>query len=253
VSDDDEEVPQPPTELPPGWKPGDMLPPEGGGGTSPGLLARGGMALPVQSNAANEVVASATPGEQLQSHAPSGDGSSGGKAPIDTLPHKSGLTVHPDFQAVVDDMKRDSPTFSELAKTLDAASNQYRLSPGSRPYYDPARTICWGGVCGTTIDPGKVANVQYAVDASDPVAGKAGKLSPMTLKRAIAHEMAHQYQYEIEPGWGQIGPGEGVPIDIENMIMREIDPSSPARDPSDDRLFLPGHSYAPKTLLQRIW
>jgi hypothetical protein len=46
VRDDDEEMPQPPTELPPGWKPGDMLPPEGGGGTAPGLLARAGMPAP---------------------------------------------------------------------------------------------------------------------------------------------------------------------------------------------------------------
>src|ERR1700733_4563745 len=29
---DDEEMPQAPTELPPGWKPGDMLPPEKNGG-----------------------------------------------------------------------------------------------------------------------------------------------------------------------------------------------------------------------------
>lgn len=44
---DDEEMPQPPTELPPDWKPGDMLPPEQGGDVaSGGLLARSGLPEP---------------------------------------------------------------------------------------------------------------------------------------------------------------------------------------------------------------
>jgi hypothetical protein len=68
VRDDDEEMPQPPTELPSGWKPGDMLPPEEDGGQnmqdwrsiyrgaesqaddqerpSGGLLARAGLSEP---------------------------------------------------------------------------------------------------------------------------------------------------------------------------------------------------------------
>jgi hypothetical protein len=51
VIDEDEAMPQPPTELPEGWQPGDPLPPEDDAGArAGGLLARAGVPAPEEKN-----------------------------------------------------------------------------------------------------------------------------------------------------------------------------------------------------------
>src|ERR1700733_9654396 len=112
MPDDDDEMPQLPIELSPGWRPGDMLPQEDdGGGDAPGLLARAGMAAPDLPSTANESGA----GEE------SGDGVA--------IPREPGLYVHPFFQATIGDMRKRSPTFDSMLKTLEQSSKCSSLFP----------------------------------------------------------------------------------------------------------------------------
>jgi hypothetical protein len=84
----------------------------------------------------------------------------------------------------------------------------------------------------------------YPIDPGERTE-ESGPLSQMTMERVLAHEIAHQTIHEKEHGWERVDSPESDAVNIENHVMREIDPSSPNRDPEDDRLFRPGKNYVP--------
>jgi len=155
-------------------------------------------------------------------------------------PPIAGFHVHPDWQSMMDDLKSKSPILNELTKDLHTSGNDYRLRPGVLTYAKPAGTGCEGyfsGGCASVIDPEKIYNFQYPIAPESRTAGS--DRAQMTLQRAIVHELVHAWRHQIDPGWDyadQSNQNHGTIVDMENMIMNQIDPSSPNRDPHDLRL-----------------
>src|ERR1700733_4606474 len=239
---DDEEMPQLLTELPPGWKPGDMLPPdEGSDDSTQGLLARAdseGRLAPDDQLAAGQ-----------QTHR--GDSvivAQSGPAGVDNFDASggAGLIVEPYFKSTVDNMRKRSPTFDSMLTMLEHSPNGYTLRRAETPWEYPASTPCGfvGGGCWTRVDPNKVVQLRYSIDPAERTE-ESGPLSQMTVERVLAHEFAHQIAHEREYGWERVDYPENDSVKVENQVMQEIDPSSPDRDPNDNRLFRPGKTYVP--------
>jgi hypothetical protein len=213
----DDEMPQPPTELPLGWKPGDMLPPEEGSDDAPpGLLARAdreGRLAPQGQPASRQEAMQTNSASLAQSGEGSADHAADSSAP--------GLHVDPYFQSTIDNMRQKSPTFNSMLMRLENSSNAYTVHPAEKQWEIPAGTPCdyFGGGCRTSIDPIKVTQLKYPIDPTERTE-ESGPLSQMTIERALAHEFGHQVIHEKEHGWERVDSPESDAVDIENQVMR---------------------------------
>jgi hypothetical protein len=130
-------------------------------------------------------------------------------------------------------MKEKSPTFKAWAETLENSKDAlHALRQGNLEGNEPAGADCdmWGNGCIITIDPDRISKTDYIT--------KNGSKAPMTVERAIAHEVRHAlYSEQSHVPFKRLSllPHSSY-IKDENKVMREFDPSSPDRDPDDDSL-----------------
>jgi hypothetical protein len=212
-----------------GWKPGDPLPESAATGDSAGTSV-----VAAQQSARGLLPDHLRPGDYETKMESSNDGpvvlvASPGTAgkPM------TGLYVEPALRGTYGSMKEKSPIFRQAAETLENAPDALHvIKIGDTEDGSPAQSDCdkWGGGCVITIDPDKLSQRNYVT--------KDGGEAPLTLERAIAHEVRHAQVSEQTPA-----PLKRVPwayhsayIDSENSMMNEIDPTSPDRKPDDSSL-----------------
>lgn len=156
---------------------------------------------------------------------------------LDGKPLHTGFNVDPVLQETYKAMREASPVFTHWADIAENAPDaRHVIQLGKVPGRDPVVTDCnaLGYGCKVTIDPDKIFNTRYVTTDGDT--------APMTMERAIAHEIRHVANSEQTGApFKRIEPfSHSRIINDENRMMREIDPYSPQRSPDDDRLYV-GH------------